>query len=269
MDPFSADGQTWTKSMRTASAGYDSVGTFYFPGQGPTQMDAADKTFDKYPLMICMMMLVVLVVMGISLRSVVTPLRAVCVMLWMLGVTFALSYFTYQKDWFGFLGWDNVHTDRTGTIFWTSPSIAISICVGLGLDYDIFYTERVLEEREKGYDDVEASIRALGHTGNLISTAGVIMIIAFFPLLCCGTPCLNQISFLLTVGVLIDCFLSTKISIPAGIAILKGINFYPGMPAELECGSSDGSEESTAFSNDNGMSQYGTSADSRSAENPL
>ena len=45
-----------------------------------------------------------------------------------------------------------------GALFWMSPCIAFSIVVGLGLDYDVFFTESVIEAYDKGASAKEAVI---------------------------------------------------------------------------------------------------------------
>jgi len=110
---------------------------------------------------------------------------------------------------------------------WFSPCIACSVLVGLGLDYDIFYSERVAEECEHGLNEKDASLRALTVTGNTISAAGIIMVAAFLALLLCTTPALNEIAFLLIVGVIVDCFITTKLIIPCVMALLGRWNFWP------------------------------------------
>lgn len=227
VDPFSRDGQHWIVHLRDATAEHPGVGTWYVTGEGPTQMDVANKTFNALPTMIAAMMCVVLVLIGIAFRSVVVPIRAVCCLLWMLIMTFGLAIFTFQDGCFNWLNWGQLGSRSTGAMFWMSPCIAFSILVGLGLDYDIFYTERVVEEREKGYSESEAAVRALAFTANTISAAGVIMVIAFMSLLLSSTPTLNEIAFLLIIGILVDCFITTKIAIPAGIALLCGKHFWP------------------------------------------
>merc|ERR1712159_943014 len=132
-------------------------------------MDVANKTFSALPRMVALMMTVVLLLIGMAFRSIVAPIRAVFVLLWMLVMTFGLAVFTFQDGWFDWMDWPQMGTRPTGAMYWMSPCIAFSVLVGLGLDYDIFYTERVVEEREKGWGDKEAAIRALSFTGNTIS----------------------------------------------------------------------------------------------------
>eukprot|EP00658_Telonema_sp_P-2_P011521 TRINITY_DN14409_c0_g1_i1.p1 TRINITY_DN14409_c0_g1~~TRINITY_DN14409_c0_g1_i1.p1 ORF type:complete len:158 (+),score=33.52 TRINITY_DN14409_c0_g1_i1:75-548(+) len=111
--------------------------------------------------------------------------------------------------------------------YWMSPLIAFPIIVGLGLDYDIFYTERVHEEIHNGFSDTQAAVRALGFTANTISAAGLIMVMAFSALLVSSTASMNEISFLLIIGILCDCFVTTKFIIPSSMALMDGFNFWP------------------------------------------
>merc|ERR1719231_1165910 len=104
-------------------------------------------------------MAVVLVLIAVAFRSLIAPLRAVFCLLWMLVLTFGLAVFVFQNGALDWLNWSQLGKRSTGAMFWMSPCIAFSILVGLGLDYDIFYTERVVEEREKCDDDRTAAVR--------------------------------------------------------------------------------------------------------------
>lgn len=62
-----------------------------------------------------------------------------------------------------------------------------------------------------------AVIEALDQAGTIISAAGIIMFLAFGALGASTTPVLNQIGFMLCVGVLLDCFITTKVRPRASI----------------------------------------------------
>lgn len=229
IDPFSATGQVWIEQLRSALRAPNgaSAGEWFVFGVGPIQMDVAKKTFARLPLLVALMMCVVFVVIGVAFKSLVAPFRAVLCLLWMLIITFGLAIFVFQNGWLDFLNMPQVGMRSTGAMSWMSPCIAFPVVVGLGLDYDIFYSERVLEERGKGYPDRVAAVRALAATADAISAAGCIMVVAFFSLLLSTTPTLNEIAFLLVVGVLIDCFVTTKVIIPCAVALLGPASFWP------------------------------------------
>lgn len=77
--------------------------------------------------------------------------------------------------------------------------------------------------------EAHETARALSlQAGTIISAAGIVMFFAFGALLVSPTPVLNQVGFMLCVGVLIDCFVTTKITIPTLMALVPGnANFWP------------------------------------------
>ena len=235
LNPFTHEGQEWIRAMRDAMAHTTSfhgteVGTMFLSGIGPEQMDGAASTFGAFPLMVAVTLLIVCVVIGFAFRSVMVPIRAVCCIVWMLFLVFGAAVFIYQHDALGWLGLAAFQPEG-GALFWMSPCIAFSIVVGLGLDYDVFFTESVMEAYDQGATAKEAVVRALAHTGNIICAAGVIMAIAFGALLF-GSSALNQIALLLVFGVLIDCFVTTKVIIPAMCSLMSTkANFWPRVRA--------------------------------------
>ena len=74
---------------------------------------------------------------------------------------------------------------------------------------------------------------ALEATGHIICIAGIVMTLAFGSLLVSLTAALNQIGYLLIVGVLLDCFVTTKLIIPSVMALLP-CNFWPRRPELVE-----------------------------------
>lgn len=237
IDPFSIQGQAWIEALR-AAADSSTVAKWYVSGSGPIQMDASNLTFARLPLMVALMMCVVFLVISVSFRSIIAPLRAVFCLLWMLVVTYGLAIFVYQDGMLDFLNWSQLGKRDSGAMSWLSPSMAGAMMVGLGLDYDIFYSERAVEEWEHGYSEKEAAARALGATANVITAAGCIMVVAFFSLVVSTTPVLNEIGFLLSVSVLVDCVVTTKVIIPCAMALLGKANFWPrkqpGLPSQMQ-----------------------------------
>ena len=98
----------------------------------------------------------------------------------------------------------------------------------LGLDYDIFLMDSVMEQYDKGLSGREAVIKALDHTGTVIAAAGIVMFLAFGAIMLGATPVLQQMAFMLSTGVLLDCFVTTKLLIPALMSLVPGDgNFWP------------------------------------------
>jgi len=238
LDPFSAaQGQLWLKAVRTQLDQLDGeyggvpLGSLYFTGMPLDQMDASEDTFNSLPRVVGATLAIVCVVLLVAFRSIFMPLRAALCLIWMLIVTFGSAVGIYQDGALSWMGWGNLQPCGDG-LYWMSPCIAFSIVVGLGLDYDIFLMESVVEFYDEGYDGKTAVIKALEQTGNIICVAGLIMFLAFGPLVLGSSPTLAQIGYLLCLGVLLDCFVTTKVIIPSAMALMPGSgNFWPRKPA--------------------------------------
>mmetsp|Transcript_66403 Transcript_66403/g.110398 ORF Transcript_66403/g.110398 Transcript_66403/m.110398 type:complete len:867 (+) Transcript_66403:140-2740(+) len=236
IDPFSRDGQSWMRALRSAIAQHSheggiDLGKIHVNGVGPQMMDSAEETFRGFPLMLGVTLGVVFLVIGLAFRAVLVPIRAVICIVWMLTLVFGITIAVYQM---GVLSGLQLHffSPYGGALFWISPCIALPVMIGLGLDYDVFFIESVVEHYDQGATSNEAVLRALQHTGGIISAAGIIMVLAFGALLIGSTPALNQIGFMLVIAVLVDCFLTTKIIIPSIMAAVEAVcksqaNFWP------------------------------------------
>ena len=251
LDPFSTVGQRWIAAVRDAMAASEVwvsdpsfpgdttvLGEMHLTGMAQEQMDGAADTFASLPRVIGATLLIVMAVLGSAFRSAVVPLRAVLCLSWMLLVTFGLGVLVYQHGVLQSLGIRPFLTSPDPpahhAMYWMTPCIAFSILVGLGLDYDVFFMESVVEHFDAGYSSREAVVEALRHTGTIICVAGVIMFLAFGSLLIGASPMINQLAFHLCVGVLIDCFVTTKVIIPCAMAMLDllpgNANFWPRKP---------------------------------------
>lgn len=230
-DPFNSDGQTWIKAWRNEADAYKAhhplLGQMYLIGEGPVQMDTAEAVFKTFPLMIGVTIGIVFTLLCFAFKSFVIPLRAVLCLSLMLGASFGVAICVYQHGALDFLGVQQLAKSESGSMNWMTPMISFSVMVGLGLDYDVFLMESIAEERRSGLSDSEAVMSGLCQTGNIISIAGVVMLVAFISLLISATPALNQIAFLLLFGIIIDCFVTTKLIIPSAMAMLGKLNFWP------------------------------------------
>ena len=234
LDPFSTStGQPWLRALRDQLNNLNGefngiqIGSIYFTSTPLSQMDAATDTFKSLPRVIGATLVIVCFMLLFAFKSVFMPLRAVLCLLWMLVVTFGSAVGIYQDGWLDGLGWGSLQP-VSGGLFWMSPCIAFSIVVGLGLDYDIFFMESVAEFYDEGHGSKTAVIKGLEQTGNIICVAGLIMFVAFGALVLGNSPTLNQIGYLLCMGVLLDCFVTTKVIIPCAMALMPGDgNFWP------------------------------------------
>lgn len=101
------------------------------------------------------------------------------------------------------------------------PLIAFLFLVALGVDYTIFLVHRAdLEAREHGVR--EGMARAVGHTGAVITSAGIVLAGVFAALGVLPLVVLGQLGLIVGLGVLIDTFVVRTVLVPGVVALLGG-----------------------------------------------
>jgi RND superfamily putative drug exporter len=103
---------------------------------------------------------------------------------------------------------------------WKVPYFLFVLLIAVGVDYNVFLMARLHEESQKrGLRD--GIIRAIGHTGGLISSAAMITASSFASFLFSPLGSLRQLGFALVVGILIDAILVRPLLVPCGHWLLK------------------------------------------------
>lgn len=214
---------TTAEAIQQVAAHY----TMYFGGVGPSSMDAIDTVYRLFPIIIGVSCGSVLVVVGIAFRSIVMPLRSVVSIAATQLFVFGLVVVTYQSPGImNWMGWGSVQS--FGAVSWTAPVVAFSVIVGVALDYDIFLITRVVElVEDEGLRTSEAVLHALCSTGRIITSAGIIMAVAFFGLLLSKTQILNLLGFFMVAAVLFDTFIVRTLLVPSLMSILGRWNWFP------------------------------------------
>ena len=181
---------------------------------------AVRDTFVVAPLVL----LVVLLVLGILLRSIVAPvmLTATVLLSFLASLGFSVVVFAHV---FGFKGID------AGT-----PLGTFVFLVALGVDYNIFLMTRVREETRR-LGTREGMLKALAVTGGVITSAGLVLAGTFAVLAVLPLVVLTEFGFIVAFGVLFDTFVVRTVLVPALTLWLGPRVWWPSALAR-----SDGSE---------------------------
>ncbi|GGL10468.1 MMPL family transporter [Mangrovihabitans endophyticus] len=111
------------------------------------------------------------------------------------------------------------------------PLLSFLFLVALGVDYNIFLVTRAREEAIARGDTRTAMVRALGATGGVITSAGILLAAVFTVLGVLPVIVLTQIGVIVGIGVLLDTLLVRTLVVPA-IALLLGERFWwPAQPS--------------------------------------
>lgn len=235
--PGTPDGLQAVEDVRDALDGFDDT---YVTGGDANVIDETDAANRDRMMIIPAVVLLVLIGLGVLLRSVVAPLILVSTVVATYVAALGTSWwiFTFIFDF------PAVHQQV--------PLIAFLFLVALGVDYNIFLVTRAREEAKR-FGHRAGMLRALTATGGVITSAGILLAAVFAVLGVLPLVMLAQIGTIICVGVLLDTLLVRTVLVPA-IAITLGDKFWwPRRPAN------EGDE------NDKGSSADRSSVDSASA----
>jgi RND superfamily putative drug exporter len=104
-------------------------------------------------------------------------------------------------------------------LFWTAPVFGFVFLVALGEDFNIFLMSRL--RREVAAHGRQGIARAVGATGGVITSCGLVMAGAFLLLLRSSLALAEQIGLVVVLGVLLDTFLVRPVLVPALAALLR------------------------------------------------
>lgn len=226
-DPLNDNGADWLDSARK---GFKQYGDQYnidvwIQGVGADSMDAIRAVYDLLPVMIGATGGVVLLIVAVAFKSLVVPLRTIFTIGMTLLWAYGFAVYCYQDgvlDWTGIAGFA-----KQGAEEWMVPVLSFPILVGISLDYDIFLITRVAELRMMGFTNTECIRLGVVKTGHIITTAGLIMAIAFSGLLFSSLPSCNQLSFYMVFAVVFDTFVVRSFLVPSLMHLLGDFNWWP------------------------------------------
>merc|ERR1712151_340795 len=170
-------------------------------------------------------MMVILVLVGILYHSIVIPLRGIVTILVTQIVGFAILTAVYCHGYFSGLGIDAFK--GIGGVNFLVPPMTFVIVLGLSLDYDVFLIGRIVEYRKMGFSDMDAIELGVYKTSQIITAAGVIMMIAFSGQLLSRMYLVNELGCVLVTAVALDTLFLRAIATPAMMAPLGSLNWWP------------------------------------------
>jgi RND superfamily putative drug exporter len=151
---------------------------------------------------------VVLLILILVLRSLVAPLILLATVVASYFAAIGTSWLLFQGIW-GFPALD-------GNVI----VLSFLFLVALGIDYNMFLMTRVKEESEifvngKPAGIIKGMVTALGATGGVITSAGVLLAAVFAVLGVLPLITLTQIGVIVCVGVLLDTLLVRTVVVPS------------------------------------------------------
>ncbi|MFK5582968.1 MMPL family transporter [Serinicoccus sp. LYQ131] len=192
----------------------DAGATAVVTGGDASAVDAdAGNIRDRWVVMPLILGLVLFSLMGL-LRSVLAPVILISSVLATFCAALGISWWLFTGV-FGF-----------GAIDAGMPLLAFLFLVALGVDYNIFLITRTLEEAGV-HGTREGVLRALGATGGVITSAGILLAAVFAVLGVLPLVVLAQLGVVICIGVLLDTLVVRTVLVPAIVRVLGEHFWWP------------------------------------------
>jgi RND superfamily putative drug exporter len=159
---------------------------------------------------------IILLILGLLLRSVVAPWYLLVSVGLGFGATLGASVLVFQ-----------VLRGGSGLVF-LLPIYMYLFVVALGTDYNILMIARLREEVREGRDVRQAAAIALRHTGPAIGAAGLILAGTFASLMLAGNTILSQVGFAVSSGIALAAFVMALFFSPSITALIGNRAWWPG-----------------------------------------
>jgi RND superfamily putative drug exporter len=167
-------------------------------------------------------LLAMVVLLFLFTGSLVVPVKAVLANVVSLGATFGVMNAVFER---GYLS-GPLDTITVGALDPFVIVIVFAFAFGLSMDYEVFLLGRVKEYVDGGLSTDAAVRRGLQHTGRIITSAALLMIIVFAGFGAARMGQIEQIGVGLAVAVLIDATIVRCLLVPATMTLLGRWNWW-------------------------------------------
>jgi len=192
-------------------------------GEGPGQQAFTSAVYGNTPRMLAILAVLTFLVLAWTLRSVVLALKAVVLNLLSLGATFGVLTWFWQD---GHGSRALFHIPSTGAITFWVPISVFAFLFGLSMDYEVFILTRIREERDAGRTTAQAVIEGMGRTGRLVTSAALILFLAFVSLASAPLTDVKVMATGLGIGILLDATVIRALLVPSAIVLLGDANWW-------------------------------------------
>ena len=185
-------------------------------------VDQGDVTQDRLPLFIGGVVILSIMLLTITFRSVTVALKAGVMNVLSIGAAYGIVAYLAEGGWAGQL----VGIDTPTPVPPFIPVIMFAILFGLSMDYEVFLLSRVREEFLGGRSTASAVTEGLARTARVITAAALIMVAVFGAFALSPEVFLKLIGIGMAAAILIDATIVRMVLVPAVMQLLGDRNWW-------------------------------------------
>lgn len=191
------------------------TGAVLSTGTSATQAEINRVSNQDFVRTMTIILIAIFILLVIMLRSIITPLYII--------LSLTATYFVTM----GILQELVVHVLHHPGVSWSVPFFSFLLLVALGVDYSIFLMSRFDEEYRRGLSAPEAMRTAMGHMGNVIFSAAIIMAGTFGSMTVSGMATMVEIGVSIIIGLLLYTTVLMAFFTPASATVIGAGHRWP------------------------------------------
>ena len=228
-DPSTSAGGDTLKRVRAAARSLgDGVRV---GGTAAENQDFVDAIYGSFPLMIALIAVLSFLLLARAFRSLLLPLKAVLLNLVSVAAAWGVVTLVWQQGHGSNALWGIAATHSVDA--WI-PLMVFAFLFGLSMDYEVFILARMREEYDATGSTDTAVVRGIGRTGRLVTSAALILFLAFASLASAPDTTVKVFATGLAAGIIMDATIIRALLVPAVVSLFGRWNWWlPERPARL------------------------------------
>ena len=195
-------------------------------GEIAWDVDFRDAIWDRLPVVIGFVLLLTVIVLVVSFRSLTIALTAAALNLLSVAAAYGLLVVVFQNSWAeGLLDFSS-----NGAVVTWLPLFLFVILFGLSMDYHVFVVSRINEGRRLGMSTRDAIAHGITSSAGVVTSAALVMV-AVFSIFATLSPLeFKQMGVGLAAAILIDATIVRAVLLPAAMRLLGERNWWLPRP---------------------------------------
>jgi uncharacterized membrane protein YdfJ with MMPL/SSD domain len=199
----------------------------YSGGDNAADRDFTDSMISHLPLVVAFVVLAAFLLLLVTFRSVVVPIKAILLNLLSVAASFGAMSLVFNHGWFNKV----LGIQATGPIDSWIPLFMFVVLFGLSMDYHVFILSRVRELYDKGMKTEDAVVETIKSTAGVVTSAAVVMVFVFSVFGMLSWMMFKQMGMGLAFAVLLDATVIRGVLLPATMKLLGERNWW--LPSKL------------------------------------
>jgi RND superfamily putative drug exporter len=185
--------------------------------------DFVSAVYGSFPLMIALIAVLTFVLLARAFRSLLLPAKAVLLNVLSVAAAWGVVTLVWQHGYGSDALWG---IPAAGSIPSWLPLMVFAFLFGLSMDYEVFILARMREAYDRSGSTEHAVVEGIGRTGRLVTSAALILFLAFVAMATAPDTSVKMIATGLGAGILLDATIVRALLVPAAVSLFGRWNWW-------------------------------------------